>query len=158
MLVNPVKVHAVASQLKSLGVPVLPRVLDYFNRLFFCCWFPHTVRVGRGTVLGYGGMGVVVHSDAVIGDNVHIDQGVTIGGNGTELGVPAIGNDVYVGAGAKILGPISIGSGSVIGANSVVLKDVPPRSLIVGVPGRIIRSDVDMDSFLFHRRRSMSSE
>ena len=104
-------------------------------------------------ILGYGGLGVVIHSDAVIGDNVHIDQGVTIGGNGTVSGVPRIESNVYIGAGAKLLGPIKIGEGSVVGANAVVLRDIPPRSLVVGVPAKIIRSDIDIETFLYHRRK-----
>ncbi len=89
-------------------------------------------------VLGYQGLGIVIHKDAVVGSNVHIDQGVTIGGNAKEVGVPTIGDGVYVGAGAKILGPIHIGKGAKIGANAVVLCDVPEGATAVGIPARIV--------------------
>jgi serine O-acetyltransferase len=89
---------------------------------------------------------------AVIGDRVHIDQGVTIGGNATSEGVPRVEDDVYIGAGAKLLGPILIGRGSVIGANAVVVKDVPQRSVVAGVPAVVIREDIEVRNYLYHRR------
>jgi serine O-acetyltransferase len=130
----------------------VPRLIDYMNRLVFGCWIPHEASIGAGVVLGYGGLSIVIHQDAMIGDRVHIDQGVTIGGNGTRFGVARVGDDVYIGAGAKILGPISIGHGAVIGANAVVLEDVPPRSVAVGVPARIVRRDIDTSTYLYHKR------
>mgnify|MGYP003378386190 CR=1 FL=1 len=133
-------------------VPVVPKLIDYAIRLVFSCWLPHGVRAGSKLVLGYGGLGVIIHSDVEIGDNVHIDQGVTIGGNGTTYGVPCIESNVYIGAGAKILGPIRIGEGSIIGANAVVIRDVPPRSLSVGVPAKVIQSDINIETFLYHNR------
>jgi serine O-acetyltransferase len=106
-------------------------------------------------VLGYGGLGVVIHSAARIGDDAHIDQHVTIGGSATRLGVPAIGRGAYIGAGAKILGPITVGDDAVIGANAVVTRDIPPRCVAVGVPARIIKSDIDPRQFLAHRRNAL---
>ena len=116
--------------------------------MVFACWFPHTIKAGQGLVLGYGGLAIVVHADAVIGSNVHIDQCVTIGGNGITHGVPVIKDNVYIGAGAKILGPIVVGEGSIIGANAVVTKSIPPKSLAVGVPARVIESDININEKL----------
>lgn len=81
--------------------------------------------------------GVVIHEDAVIGDDCMIMQQVTIGmiGDGE---VPTIGNRVYIGAGAKIIGKLSVGDGARIGANAVVVEDVPPGCTAVGVPARLI--------------------
>ena len=149
---SPVHLHAAGRLLAQYRVPLLPKLLDYFGRFVFGCWFPHTVKAGHGLVLGYGGLGVVVHSLAVIGNNVHIDQNVTIGGSGTQGGVPLIGNNVYIGAGAKVLGPIEIGSGSIVGANAVAISSVPPKSLVVGVPARVVKSNIEIDGVLFHRR------
>lgn len=148
---NVVYYYRLANWLGCHHIPVIPRIIDYFIRLIFSCWIPHTVKVGRNLVLGYGGLAVVIHSDAEIGNDVHIDQGVTIGGSGTQFGVPKIESKVYIGAGAKILGPITIGFGSVIGANAVVTRDVPARSLAAGVPARIIRTDIDIDTFLYRK-------
>ena len=94
--------------------------------------------IGRGLFIDHG-MGVVIGETSVIGDNVTLFQGVTLGGTGKEKGKrhPTLGNNVVVGAGAKVLGNIRIGDNVSIGANAVVLRDVPPNSTVVGVPGRI---------------------
>jgi len=85
------------------------------------------------------GMGIVIGETAKLGENVSLYHGVTLGGVSwrREKRHPTIGNHVVIGAGAKILGPITIGDYTRIGANSVVIKDVPENSVVVGVPGRI---------------------
>lgn len=109
-------------------------------------------QVGKGLFIDHG-MGVVIGETAIIGDNVLLYQGVTLGGTGLEKGKrhPTIGNNVVIGAGAKILGNITVGDNSYIGANAVVVKDVPPDSTVVGVPGRITKQDgKKMDISLDH--------
>ena len=106
--------------------------------------------IGEGLFIDHG-HGVVSGETAILGDNVTLYQGVTLGGTGKEQGKrhPTIGNNVLVGAGAKILGSFTIGDNCKIGAGSVVLKDVPPNSTVVGVPGRIIiRNDVRVNNDL----------
>jgi serine O-acetyltransferase len=106
--------------------------------------------IGEGLFIDHG-HGVVIGETAILGDNVTLYQGVTLGGTGKEQGKrhPTIGNNVLVGAGAKILGSFTIGDNCKIGAGSVVLKDVPPNSTVVGVPGRIIiRNDVRVNNDL----------
>lgn len=98
---------------------------------------PCEARVGRRLVIEHFG-GIVVSGDAVIGDDVRLRHGVTLGLRRTGVpGAPVIGDRVDIGAGAKILGPVTIGDDAVIGANAVVLRDVPPGALAVGVPARI---------------------
>ena len=98
---------------------------------------PCEARVGRRLVIEHFG-GIVVSGDAVIGDDVRIRQGVTIGLKSTGVrGAPVVGNRVDIGAGAKLLGDIRIGDGAVIGANAVVLCDVPAGALAVGIPAVI---------------------
>lgn len=95
--------------------------------------------IGRGFFLDHA-TGIVVGATAVIGDNVSILQGVTLGGTGKETGDrhPKIGDGVMIGAGAKVLGNIEVGCCSRIAAGSVVLKPVPPATTVAGVPARVV--------------------
>jgi len=98
---------------------------------------PCETQVGRRLVIEHFG-GIVISGDSVIGDDVTLRHGVTLGLRRTGVpGAPVIGDRVDIGAGAKILGPVRIGAGAVIGANAVVLCDVPAGALAVGIPARI---------------------
>ncbi len=100
---------------------------------------PAHARIGKGLYIGHFG-NIIVHPDTVMGERCALSHGVTIGVlGGDRPGVPRIGNDVYIGAGAKILGPVTIGDGATIGANAVVIDDVPPGATAVGVPARIVK-------------------
>lgn len=98
--------------------------------------------IGKGLFIDHG-HGVVIGETAIIGDNVTLYQGVTLGGTGKEQGKrhPTVGNNVMISAGAKVLGSFTIGENSKIGAGSVVLSEVPPNSTVVGVPGRVVKRD-----------------
>jgi serine O-acetyltransferase len=98
--------------------------------------------IGKGLFIDHG-HGVVIGETAILGDNITLYQGVTLGGTGKETGKrhPTIGNNVMVSAGAKILGSFTIGENSKIGAGSVVLSEIPPNSTVVGVPGRVVKRD-----------------
>ena len=98
--------------------------------------------IGKGLFIDHGS-GVIIGETTVIGDNVTLYQGVTLGGTGKEQGKrhPTLEDNVMVSAGAKILGSFTIGENSKIGAGSVVLEEVPPNCTVVGVPGRIVRMD-----------------
>ena len=97
-------------------------------------------KIGKGFFIDHGN-GVIIGETAVIGDNVTLYQGVTLGGTGKEHGKrhPTVGNNVMISAGAKVLGSFTIGDNSKIGAGSVVLSQVPPCSTVVGVPGRVVK-------------------
>jgi len=112
-------------------------------------------RIGRGIMIDHA-TGIVIGETAVIGDNCSLLHGVTLGGSGNEQGDrhPKIGCGVMIGAGAKILGNISVGDCARIAAGSVVLKDVPSRRTVAGVPARDIGANdcaepaLTMDQFL----------
>ena len=97
-------------------------------------------KIGKGFFIDHGN-GVIIGETTIVGDNVTLYQGVTLGGNGKEQGKrhPTIGDNVMISAGAKVLGSFTVGAGSKIGAGSVVLQEVPPGSTVVGVPGRVVR-------------------
>ena len=100
------------------------------------------VKIGKRFFIDHG-TGVVIGETAVIGDDVTIYQGVTLGGTGKDTGKrhPTIGNNVMIGAGAKVLGPLVIGDNSRIAAGAVVLSDIPSNSTAVGVPAKVVRRD-----------------
>ncbi|GAA6491864.1 MAG TPA: serine O-acetyltransferase [Candidatus Bariatricus faecipullorum] len=97
-------------------------------------------RIGKGLFIDHGS-GVIIGETAVIGDNVTLYQGVTLGGTGKEHGKrhPTLEDNVMVSAGAKVIGSFTVGRNSKIGAGSVVIEEVPPNCTVVGVPGRVVR-------------------
>ena len=125
-----------------MKVPILPRWLSQMGRFWTGIEIHPGAAIGRSLFIDHG-MGVVIGETAIVGDNVLLYQGVTLGGTGKETGKrhPTVGNHVVIGAGAKVLGNIHIGDNAYIGANAVVIKDVPPNSTVVGIPGRITRQE-----------------
>ncbi|CEO20509.1 serine O-acetyltransferase EpsC [Paraclostridium sordellii] len=119
----------------------IARFISQINRFITGIEIHPGANIGSGILIDHG-MGVVIGETAVVGNRVTIYHGTTLGGTGKESGKrhPTVGNDVIIGAGAKVLGPITIGNNSKVGANSVVLKDVPSNSTVVGIPGKIIKN------------------
>jgi serine O-acetyltransferase len=132
--------HRIAYACHRMGIPLLPRIIYGVNRILFSVALPPTVKIGHGVVLGYSGIGTVIHARAEIGDRVIIGPNVTIGGKTPHPDVPVIEDDVDIGAGARLIGPIRIGRGAVIGANAVVVKDVPAGAVVGGIPARELRA------------------
>ncbi len=151
---NPVPFYRVARWLYLRRVPFVPRILGRLCVLIFHCYIPCTVEIGEGFEVGYWGMGVIIHPRVKIGRNVFVSNGVTIGGRNEQPEVPRIDDNVYIATGAKVLGNITIGTGSVIGANAVVIRNVPPRSIAVGVPARISREDINSHDYTGWPRHS----
>jgi len=133
--------HRIAHALDRLRVPIAPRLLMTVVRWVTGIEIHPSARVGRGLFIDHG-MGVVIGETAVLGKDVTLFQGVTLGGTGKERGKrhPTIGHHVVIGAGAKVLGNITVGDHSLVGANAVVIRDVPAHSTVVGVPGRVTKT------------------
>jgi len=129
-------------------IPVLPLLFKFLIRLFFNSAVDCSTKIGKNVLFAYGGIALVIHKRAIIGDNVSIGQCVTIGGRSKSINVPIIGNNVYIGAGAKVLGDIKIGNNVVIGANSVVINDVPDNSVVAGIPAKIIKRDINYSDYV----------
>ena len=118
------------------------RFVSHLGRFFTGIEIHPGAKIGRGFFIDHG-MGVVIGETAEIGENCTLYHGVTLGGTSwaKEKRHPTLGNNVVVGSGAKILGPFTVGDNSKIGSNSVVVKEVPPNSTVVGVPGRIVMTE-----------------
>jgi len=134
--------YRIAHRMFKIGVPFLPRFMSQFARWITGIEIHPGAAISGGFFIDHG-MGVVIGETSVIGNNVTLFQGVTLGGTGKERGKrhPTLGNNIVIGTGAKVLGDVTIGDNSYIGANAVVIKDVPPNSTVVGVPGRITKQD-----------------
>ncbi len=120
----------------------IARVISQISRFFTGIEIHPGAKIGRRFFIDHG-MGVVIGETCEIGDNVTVYQGVTLGGTGKEKGKrhPTVEDNALIATGAKVLGIITIGENSKIGAGSVVLKDVPPNSTVVGIPGRVVIQD-----------------
>ena len=121
---------------RAPGLKLPARLLSQFTRFLTGIEIHPGARIGRRFFIDHG-MGVVIGETAVIGDDVMLYHGVTLGGKSRGRGKrhPTLGSGVMVGAGAQVLGDITIGARSVVGANAVVVHDAPPDSVIVGIPG-----------------------
>lgn len=140
--------YLLARILNKIHIPVLPQIIQFLIRIVFGCYIPYTAKIGKNTIFAYGGIGIVIHTRCVIGENCVIGSGVTLGGTNHKYEVPQVGNNVYIGSGAKIIGPVKIGNNVVIGANAVVTKDIPDNTLAVGIPARIIKENINIKNYI----------
>lgn len=145
--------HRIAHWFFTKRFYFIARVISQVSRFFTGIEIHPGAKIGRRFFIDHG-MGVVIGETCEIGDNVTLYQGVTLGGTGKEKGKrhPTLEDNVLVATGAKVLGSITIGENSKIGAGSVVLKEVPPNSTVVGIPGKIVMRDgVRLEKKLDHQ-------
>ena len=140
--VHALLAHRVAHALQESGMPVVPRSIAYVSRALTGIEIHPAADIGDGLFIDHG-TGVVIGETAVIGNDVTLYQGVTLGGTGFATGKrhPTVEDNVTIGSGAKLLGPITVGHGAKIGANSVVINDIPANSTVVGNPGHVVKVD-----------------
>lgn len=140
-----IKFYRIAHNLYLKKIPLLPKV--FYRLIYFVnnCHLHYETEVGEGTILAYGGVGVVIHKKAIIGKNCVIESNVTIGGRNNIAKAPIIEDNVFIGTGARILGDVHIGQGSIIGANAVVLHDVPACCSVAGVPAKVLHENINID-------------
>lgn len=135
-----IKLHSIGRSYllkkKNFRAKLIKKLMYYLHNSYL----PLECEIGKDTLVAYGGIGIVVHDRAKIGSHCMIGQGITIGGRNGNYDVPTIEDNVYIGAGARILGAITIGHDSIIGPNAVITKDIPPYSVVVGVPAKIINT------------------
>ncbi|MEG0770472.1 MAG: serine O-acetyltransferase EpsC [Clostridia bacterium] len=137
-----VSTYRIAHFFEKHGYHYIARMISQHSRKKTGIEIHPAAEIGRKLFIDHG-MGVVIGETTIIGENVTIYQGATLGGTGKDEGKrhPTIGNNVMIGAGAKILGPFTVGENAKIAANAVVLSEVPPNSTAVGVPARIVMKD-----------------
>lgn len=139
---HAIVLHRLAHKLWQWKVPFVPRAISQLSRFLTGIEIHPGAQIGKGFFIDHGS-GVVVGETSIVGNNVTIFQGVTLGGTGKETGKrhPTVEDNVVIGTGAKVLGNITIGNNAYIGANAVVIRNVPPNSTVVGVPGHITKQD-----------------
>jgi serine O-acetyltransferase len=139
---HAITAHRVIHILYGWKIPLLPRFLSNLVRGATGIEIHPAAKIGRRFFIDHG-MGVLIGETAEIGDDVTLYKGATLGGTSLGHGKrhPTVGNDVVIGTNASILGAITIGDGARVGAGSVVVRDVPPRATVVGIPGRIVLQD-----------------
>jgi len=131
--------HKISNFFWKLKLKLLGRIISNISRFLTGIEIHPAVKIGKNFFIDHG-MGIVIGETTVIGDNVSIYQGVTLGGTKWEKRKrhPSISDNVVIGAGAKVLGPITVGKNSKIGANSVVTRNVPSNTIVVGIPARVV--------------------
>ena len=140
--VHALAFHRIAHRLWRRRWVTVARFVSHVARFLTGIEIHPAATLGPGLFIDHG-MGVVIGETAEVGENVTLLQGVTLGGTSLrrEKRHPTLGDNVVVGAGAKVIGAIVVGEGSRIGAGSVVVREVPPNSVVVGVPGRVTYRD-----------------
>lgn len=138
---HAILLHRVAHAMYEWNLKLLARIVSQIARAITGIEIHPGATIGRRFFIDHG-MGVVIGETTVIGDDVILYQGVTLGGTGKERGKrhPTLGNQVVVGTGAKVLGNITLGDNVKVGAGSVVVHSVPGDSTVVGIPGRVVRT------------------
>jgi serine O-acetyltransferase len=139
-VMNAIDLYRMGNKCFRKKIPLVPKIMYFLTFFMFNSVVPYTAKIGKDSKFAYGGMGVVVHSGAVIGERVVIGQGATIGRSLDPKDIPTIGNNVYISAGVRIIGKITVGNNVIIGANAVVNKDVPSNTIVAGVPAKVIRN------------------
>lgn len=138
-MLDAMTLYNISRRLHEKKMNYLAKFIMLYNNRRHNSYIPYTAVIGQGSTFAYGGIGVVLHSNCIIGKNCMIGQGITIGGRGQHGGPPIIGDNVYIGPGVRLIGNFNVGDNSIIGANSVVIKEVPKNAVIAGVPARVIK-------------------
>lgn len=144
--------HKIAHFLYKCKINLLARYINYLTRFLTGIDIHPGAKISSGIMIDHG-MGIVIGETAEIGKGCLIYQGVTLGGTGKESGKrhPTLKENVVIGSGAKVLGNITIGANVRIGAGSVVMRDVPDNCTVVGIPGRVVKTNLqNSDHMLDH--------
>jgi len=139
---NLMNFYQVAHRLYQMRIPLFPKIIYYIQFLLFNSSLPSSVKIGKNSVFRYGGIGVVIHDRAQIGERCVLGQGITIGGRSKKFEVPIIGNNAFIGFGARILDDV------IIGANSVGIESVPENSIVVGISAKVVKINIIPEEYV----------
>ncbi|WP_353572578.1 serine O-acetyltransferase [Candidatus Albibeggiatoa sp. nov. BB20] len=144
--VHAILIHRISHRLWLAKWHYVARLLAFFSRMFTNIDIHPGATIGRRFFIDHG-IGVVIGETAVVGNDCTLYHGVTLGGTSWNKGIrhPTLGNGVLVGAGAKILGAITLGNDVRVGSNSVVVKDAPANSTVIGIPGKVVQTPYDAE-------------
>lgn len=142
-MLHAVQWQQLANKLYNKRIPILPGLIYRWIHFCYSSDLSVTTRIGKGTTLGHGGIGVVINSDSVIGENCIIAQNVTLAKH--KGGTPVIKNNVYIGHGSIVMGGVTVGNNAFVGALTLVNKDVPENAIVAGIPARILRIQTEKE-------------
>lgn len=148
--VHAVFFHRISNSINKLRIPLLPRLISHISRLLTGIEIHPKVQIGKNLFIDHG-FGVVIGETAILGDNVTIYQGVTLGGRSIAKlkRHPTIENDVIIGAGAKVLGDIVIGAGSKVGPGAIVIKDLAKNKVVIAQAAKEVKKeDFEIDYYI----------
>lgn len=132
--------HTISYWCYTHHLTLISILIRIFIRIIFSADVPYQLKIGKGTRFPHDALGSLFHQDCIIGENCTILHGVTIGGRAGHNGLPIIKDWCWIGTHSILLGDITIGEHSIIGAGSVVVKDVPPYSVVAGNPAKVLRT------------------
>lgn len=149
-------IYRLAEYLRTHHLSLLGNPLRKLLCILNACRLAPGIILGKDVYLAHSALGIVIAGGTVIGDRTVILPNVTIGISGRRFKkdekAPRIGSDVYIGTGTRIMGEITIGNGAVIAANAVVTKSVPPKTLVGGVPAKVLRKNINREDYLYIRK------
>lgn len=147
--VHAIFFHHISHFLVKLNVPILPRLIAYLSRFLTGIEIHPKTIIGKNCFIDHG-FGVVIGETAVIGNNVTIYQGVTLGGRSNEKikRHPTIKDEVIIGAGAKILGPITVGEGAKIGPGAIIIKDLETGKVMIAETAKEVKKYAEIDYYI----------
>lgn len=142
-----VRLHKLSRRLLDFRLRYASRLIEHLIRFIYAARIPAEADIDPSVHFSHNALAVVVTKKASIGPRCQIGMHVLLGSSWPLEGGPRLEEDVIINCGAKVIGPVTIGRGSVIGVNAVVLKDVPPCSLVVGVPGVIKKTGIRIEDY-----------
>jgi len=148
----PLIIHSIGHFFYKKNLKPIAKIFEILNRVIFSLQLPSKVKIGKGVILGYQGLGIVIHADSDIPDNCWIAHNVTVGTNLGNSNSPKLGKNNFLAPGSKVLGDITLGDNVIVGANSVVLESIKKDTVVAGSPAKHIAKINEPPENFYHNR------